>query len=67
MRPIRELKQFKKPFIKKGETVKVNFSLGYKDLGFYDENGNYLVEKGEFQIFVGENCLTENFVTVKLN
>lgn len=67
MRPIRELKQFKKPFIKKGETVKVNFSLGYKDLGFYDENGNYLVEKGEFQIFVGENCLTENFVTVKVN
>ena len=67
MRPIRELKQFKKPFIKKGETVKVDFSLGYKDLGFYNESGDYLVEKGEFQIFVGKNCLTENFVTVKVN
>ena len=64
MRPIRELKQFKKPFIRKGETVKVNFSLGYKDLGFYDENGNYLLEKGEFQIFIGENCLTEKCITV---
>lgn len=63
MRPIRELKQFKKPFIKKGESVVLTFLLGYEELGFYDENGEYLLEKGEFDIFIGENCLTENKVS----
>ena len=64
MRPIRELKQFKKPFIKKGETVVLNFEVGYSDLGFYNESGEYLLEPGEFEIFIGENCLTENKIVV---
>lgn len=64
MRPIRELKQFKKPFIKKGETVVLNFEVGYNDLGFYNESGEYLLEPGEFEIFIGENCLTENEIVV---
>jgi len=66
MRPIRELKQFKKVFIKKGETVTVAFELGYEDLGFYNCDGEYLLEKGEFDIFVGENCLTNNGITIKV-
>ena len=60
MRPIRELKGYKKVFIEKGKTAKVEFELGYKDLGFYNEKGEYLLEKGLFEIYVGENCLTEN-------
>lgn len=64
MRPIRELKAFKKPLIKQGEAVSVEFELGYDKLGFYNENGDYTVEKGEFEVFVGENCLTENSITV---
>lgn len=64
MRPIRELKDFKKPFIKKGETQTVQFELGYDKLGFYNESGEYVVEKGEFEIFVGENCLTDNKIGI---
>lgn len=64
IRPIRELKDFKKPLINKGETAKVEFDLDYGKLGFYNENGEYVVEKGEFDIFVGENCLTENKITI---
>ena len=62
MRPIRELKDYKKALIKKGESVKVSFSLGYDKLGFYNESGEYKVEPGEFEIYVGDNCLTENCV-----
>ncbi|MBO4733793.1 MAG: glycoside hydrolase family 3 C-terminal domain-containing protein [Clostridia bacterium] len=67
MRPIRELKGFKKVFIEKGDKAEVIFNIGYEELGFYNQNGDYLLEKGEFDIFVGENCLTENkiIVTVK--
>ena len=66
MRPIRELKGYKKVFIEKGKTTKVEFELGYKDLGFYNGEGDYLVEKGLFEVYIGENCLTKNMVTFKI-
>lgn len=64
MRPMRELKGYKKVFIKQNETQNVEFELGYESLGFYLENGEYTVEKGEFEIYVGENCLTKNVITI---
>ena len=66
MRPIRELKGYKKVFIKHNEAEKVEFGVGYESLGFYNENGEYLVEKGEFEIYVGENCLTANKILIKI-
>ena len=44
MRPMRELKDFNKKLIKIGETEHFEFELGYKELGFYDTDGNYLIE-----------------------
>jgi len=67
MRPLRELKAFKKCLIKKGEELIFNFELGYEKLGFYTSDGEYIVEKGEIEIFVGENCLTNNKITVKIS
>jgi len=64
MRPIRELKGYKKLIIKKGETSTVTFEIGFEQLGFYNENGEYLVEKGDFDIFIGENCLSENKISI---
>ncbi|MCQ2450646.1 MAG: glycoside hydrolase family 3 C-terminal domain-containing protein [Clostridia bacterium] len=66
MRPIKELKGFKKVLIKKGETAKVEFSLGYNELGFYLANGDYVVEPGEFTVYIGENSLTERKITIKI-
>lgn len=66
MRPMRELKGYKKVFLKQKETLSLDFQLSYKDLGFYNENGEYLVEKGEFDIFVGENCLTKNRLSIRV-
>lgn len=66
MRPIRELKAFRKPFIKKGETVLAEFEIGWDELGFYTEQGEYIVEKGMFDIFIGENCLTNNGIGVEV-
>ena len=64
MRPVRELKAFKKPYIKKGEAYTARFELGYDKLGFYNESGEYIVEKGEFEVFIGENCLTDNKIKI---
>lgn len=67
MRPIRELKGYEKPFIKAGESVTVQFELGYESLGFYLENGEYTVEMGEIEIYVGKNCLANECVKVTIN
>ena len=66
IRPIRELKGYKKINLKPGETQTVRFEISYKDLGFYDENGEYLVEKGSFEVYVGENCLTLQKLLIKV-
>ena len=53
VRPVKELKGFQLVELKKGESKTVNFSLTEKELGYYDQNGDYLVEPGDFEIFVG--------------
>ncbi len=65
-RPLRELKSFRKIFLKKGEAVAVSFELGINDLGYYNKKGEFTLEAGDFDVFIGENCLTKNKVTVSL-
>lgn len=52
-RPVKELKGFELINLKKGETKTVTFALTDKELGFFDNDGNYLVEAGTFKIMVG--------------
>ena len=66
MRPIRELKAYKKLLIRQGETAEVVFEIGYNELGFYTEQGEYTVEKGVFDLYIGENCLTENGIVIQV-
>ncbi|MDT0688991.1 beta-glucosidase BglX [Salegentibacter sp. F188] len=57
IRPVKELKGFELVEIAKGETKTVNFTLTEKELGFYNAQGEYVVEPGEFQILVGGNSV----------
>jgi len=52
-RPVKELKGFEMVSLKKGETKTVTFTLTDAELGFYNNNGDYLVEPGTFKVFVG--------------
>lgn len=54
-RPVKELKGFKKVFLKKGETQKVEFELSIEDLKFYNSDLRFVAEPGDFKIFVGGN------------
>ena len=65
-RPIRELKGFEKVNIKAGKNKKVSFELGYEELGFYNAQGKFVVEKGKFNIFVGTNCLDVQSIKVSV-
>ncbi len=66
MRPIRELKGFEKPFIKKGDVARVKFELGFDKLGFYNDKGEYVLERGEFEVYIGKDCLTQNKIIIKV-
>jgi len=49
VRPVRELKAFKKVFLKAGETQTVEMEIKVKDLAFFnDKTHNWTVEPGEF-------------------
>ena len=55
VRPVKELKGFKKIFLKKGETTTVTFSLTPNDLKFYNDEVKFVNEAGEYELFVGDS------------
>ena len=66
IRPLRSLRGHKKLALEAGEEKTVTFTLGKADLGFYLEDGSFFLEAGEFDIFIGENCLTENKIRISV-
>lgn len=55
VRPVKELKDFQKIMLKKGESKMLSFYVGKDKLTFYDAAGNVVLEKGKFKVFVGGN------------
>lgn len=51
-RPVKELKGFKKIMLKKGESQTVEFEISTDDLKYYNNEGVFGVEPGEFQIAI---------------
>jgi len=62
VRPIKELKGFELVELKKGETKTIQFTLTDAALGFYNNDGKFLVESGLFNVMVGWNS-TEGLTT----
>jgi len=54
-RPVIELKGFQKVFLRKGESVEVNFKITNYFLKFYNNDLKYVSEPGDFKIFIGGN------------
>ncbi len=54
-RPVKELKGFERITLKPGEKRRVEFTLASEQLGFYDRNMRFIVEPGEFKVFLGTN------------
>ena len=52
--------------MKSGERKTVTFGIGRNELGYYDKKGEFLLEVGDFDLYVGENCLTDRFVAVRI-
>lgn len=65
VRPVKQLKAFEKIKLDPGESKKINFTIPYQELGYYNNEMEYIVEEGTFEIFIGKNsddCLSQKIV-----
>jgi beta-glucosidase len=59
-RPVKELKGFQRVALKPGESKKVSFSITPELLKFYNADLQWVIEPGEFTVFIGGNSDTDN-------
>ena len=62
-RPVKELKGFQKVNIKPGKTERVEFEITPEMLKFYNYDLEFVVEPGDFEVFVGTNSAVEQSAT----
>jgi beta-glucosidase len=65
IRPVKELKGFRKVMIKAGESAQVSFTMSESDLAFFTADMSFKAEPGEFKVFVGTNsvdCKEASFI-----
>jgi len=55
VRPVKELKGFKKIQLEPGETKTVSFKIGHEELKMLDKDLHWVVEPGEFEIMIGSS------------
>ena len=63
-RPVKELKGFELIELDPNQTKTITLSLTQEELGFFNNQGLFIVEDGDFEVFVGgssETVLTDKF------
>lgn len=59
VRPVRQLKGYEKVNLKAGETKKVEFTIPYEELGYYDWNMDRVSCEGLLRIYAGGDSSSE--------
>lgn len=61
VRPVKELKGFKKEYFKSYEVKQIDFKINIEMLKFWNANLEYTAEEGEFKVFIGGDsvCVLE--------
>lgn len=60
LRPVKELKGFKRIHLAKGESKVVSFNIDAAALSYYDAEGKPVLEPGDFDIMIGPNSKQVN-------
>jgi len=62
--PVRRLRGFQRVTLSPGQTRTVTFRLGRNYIGFYDNSGQFVVEPGQIDVYVGDSSqatMTKSF------
>ena len=65
--PVRRLRTFTRTALEAGQTKQLSFELGWKDLGFWDNEGKFTIEPGEFDVYVGGGIEGAAHVVLRLS
>ncbi len=57
LQPVRKLEGFDRVTLSPGQTKTVTFKLGRRNFGFYNEQGQFVVEPGPFDVWVGDSSV----------
>jgi len=66
VRPVKELKAFKKIMLEPKETKEVSFTITEEQLRYHHENLQFTSDAGTFIAYVGRNCQDVSALTFKL-
>ncbi|MBV6644647.1 MAG: glycoside hydrolase family 3 C-terminal domain-containing protein [Cyclobacteriaceae bacterium] len=68
-RPVKELKAFNKVMLEPGESKVIDFEIPVKELQLLNEEHQWVIEPGEFQLMIGSSSadirLTDKFLVAK--
>jgi beta-glucosidase len=62
--PVRRLRDFERVTLNPGQTKTVTFTLDRNDVGFYNNSGQFVVEPGQIDVYVGDSSeatMTKSF------
>ena len=66
-RPKKQLIRFQKVHLKPSESQKVEFQIPLSEFGYYNADGKWIFEKGDFELFVGNNAHSTQQVNFTVN
>jgi beta-glucosidase len=67
LQPVRKLEGFERVTLAPGETKTVTFTLGRQNFGFYNEQGQFVVEPGPFDVWVGDSSVGGTHATFNVS
>jgi beta-glucosidase len=59
LQPVEKLEGFQRVSLDPGKSQTVTFTLGPQNLGFYNNNGQFVVEPGPFKLWVGDSSTAD--------
>ena len=66
LQPVRQLEGFQRVQLNPGQTKTVTFTLNRQNLGFYNEQGQFVTEPGPFDLWVGDSSVGGQHTTFNL-
>jgi beta-glucosidase len=66
VRPVKELKGFRKTALAAGESEEISFTISISDLAFWTADSKYEAEQGEFILYIGANSRDVRFASFEL-
>jgi beta-glucosidase len=67
LQPVEKLEGFQRVMLAPGQTTTVTFTLGSQNLGFYNEQGQFVVEPGPFNLWVSDSSVVGTPSTFTVN